>query len=63
MKSEESINYWQKELQISDITIQKYVGLTSKNLDLLKDYPRIGQDVTNLYKFSQTIYRIDEKKK
>lgn len=55
---EQTINYWQESLQISDEKIEKFVRQIEKSFGMLKDFPKIGQDVTKLYGFTETTYRI-----
>ena len=60
---EKEINYWKNELGFSDEQIKKYISLISKNIQLLKNFPYISKDVSSIYEFHVSTYRITIGKK
>lgn len=54
----EIIAYWQNTLKISDKTTQAFVSHINDKIILLKSFPEMGKDVTALYGFQQTTYRL-----
>lgn len=59
----QTITYWQHDLEFSDEQIKNYVSLISKNIHLLSDFPFISKDVSSIYHFSVSTYRITIGKK
>ncbi|MFR0610920.1 type II toxin-antitoxin system RelE/ParE family toxin [Limosilactobacillus balticus] len=55
---EQIINYWQNKLQLSSITISCFTDHISQKINLLTDFPQMGTDITDLYQFNQTTYRL-----
>ncbi|GAA3638105.1 hypothetical protein GCM10022297_15620 [Lactobacillus hamsteri] len=53
-----TINYWEKQLKLSDKAITKYVSLIYRNINLLSEYPYISEDVSKKYHFNKSTYRI-----
>ena len=52
------ISYWQTQLKLSPEKIDQFTFHIDKKIRLLKDFPRLGQDVTNLYGFTEQTYRL-----
>ena len=52
------ISYWQTQLKLSTEKIDQFTFHIDKKIRLLKDFPRLGQDVTNLYGFTEQTYRL-----
>ena len=55
---EQIIDYWQDKLQLSSTTISRFTDHISQKIGLLKDFPRMGTEITGLYQFEQTTYRL-----
>ena len=52
------ISYWQTQLKLSPEKIDQFTFHIDKKIRLLKDFPRLGQDVTNLHGFTEQTYRL-----
>lgn len=52
------ISYWQNQLKLSPKKIDEFTFYIDKKIRLLKDFPRLGQDVTDLYGFKKQTFRI-----
>lgn len=52
------IDYWQNKLQLFSTTISRFTDHISQKIDLLKDFPRMRTDITELYQLDQTTYRL-----
>lgn len=52
------ILYWLNDLQISQDKVKRFVGQIEYKISLLKHFPKMGQDVTDLYELDQTTYRL-----
>lgn len=59
----QTISYWKNQLKLSDENITKYVSLIYKNISILKSFPYISENASNIYHFSQPTYRITIGKK
>lgn len=52
------ISYWQNQLKLSPERIDEFTFYIDKKIRLLRDFPGIGQDVTDLYGFTDQTYRL-----
>ena len=52
------ISYWQIQLKLSPEKIDQFTFLFDKKIRILRDFPKLGQDVTNLYGFTKQTYRL-----
>jgi plasmid stabilization system protein ParE len=52
------IFYWINNLHISKDKVQRFVRQIEYKIDLLKHFPKMGQDVTELYQLERPTYRL-----
>ncbi|WP_076460034.1 type II toxin-antitoxin system RelE/ParE family toxin [Limosilactobacillus caccae] len=52
------INYWTSTLKLNSEQVNSFVFHIYQKLELLKSFPRMGQDVTQKYQFQETTYRL-----
>jgi plasmid stabilization system protein ParE len=55
---EQIISYWQKQLSISPQKTAQFTDHLRQKIDLLKTFPQMGTDVTDLYHFDKKTYRL-----
>ncbi|MBB1078507.1 type II toxin-antitoxin system RelE/ParE family toxin [Limosilactobacillus sp. STM2_1] len=52
------ILYWQNQLKLSPEKINAFTVHIEKKIRLLENFPKLGQDVTDLYHFRKQTYRL-----
>lgn len=52
------INEWENELLLSQASIKRFVGAIQKALELTKTFPKMYEEVSNIYGMDTSTYRI-----
>ncbi|MDH6365815.1 hypothetical protein M2139_002847 [Enterococcus sp. PF1-24] len=52
------IIFWEKELKLSQESINKFIKIIYTSIELLKIFPKKHPEVSNIYHFSEPTYRI-----
>ena len=55
---QQTIDYWQNELKLSEVRIRSFVRSIYKSLQKLRKYPFLAPNVSDLYGFTVPTFRI-----